>query len=380
MLKKALYNIDHIDDLNREINEKAREGYELLWIGIFMHFGKSEKASKIRYRAEPCGMFNSELAELYTQAGWQVLKYRFRGITVFKTEDPKAEPVLTGEKRAEAVWFGKVKSCILALAVSVLLLYMALMPLQLGMHDGDYSYLFDSFALFETVLFACFAIWCAIQLCMTFMRKASYLSQKKFVKTGRSSEIGSGIIALLIVTAALFAAYNSTLYLWRLPEYLFVLFIIVWMMHHETTMAFMIINFLLAGSCLLVNRFHKEADFQTLTPADYGETAFPDEEEKRYAHNILGTCYEVSCPQKYLIECYETNETISEWIFNREMNRYNSRWAEVDEEEWLADEAAYAEDHKTYLLKYGNTIYRLFDERLQSAESKRNFGRLQKTE
>lgn len=380
MLKKALYNIDHIDDLNREINERAQEGYELLWIGIFMHFGKSEKASKIRYRAEPCGMFNTELPELYTQAGWQVLKYRFRGITVFKTEDPKAEPVLTGEKRAEAVWSGKIKSCILVLAVSVLLLYMALMPLQLGMHDGDYSYLFDSFALFEIVLFACFAIWCAIQLYMAFMRKSSYLKQKEFVKTGRSSEISSGIIALLIVIAALFAAYNSTLYLWQLTEYLFVLFIIVWMMNHETTMAFMIINYLLAGSCLLVNGFHKETDIHVLSPTDYGETAFPDEEEKRYAHNILGTYYEVLCPQKYVIECYETNETISQWIFNREMNRYNSKWTEIEEEEWLADEAAYATDYKTYFLRYDSTIYRLFDDRIQTSDQKRIFGRLQKPE
>ena len=375
MLKKALYNIDHIDDLNRQINEKAQEGFELTWIGIFLHFQKQADAETYRYRPEPCGLFNTELPKAYQEAGWETVKGRFRGITVFKTNHPDAQPVLNGEKRAEAVWGEKVKSRLLSLAVAILLLYMAVMPLQLGMHDGDYSYLFDSFALFETAVFFLNFIVCVISLIMTFMRREAYLKKESFIQKNSSMKYINGILALLMIAAAVIPAYQSTMYLWRLTEYLFALFILVWMMDHETTMAFMIINFLLANNCLLLaNRFHKDPDIHTLSPADYGETAYPGEEEKRYSHNMLGTYYEVSCPEKYVIESYETNEAISQWIFNREMNRYNSKWTEIEEEEWLADGAAYAPDYCTYLLRYDGVVYILFDNSMENANKRKAFG------
>lgn len=98
MLKKALYNIDHIDDLNQEINQTAQEGYELAWIGIFMHFQKHADAETYRYRAEPCGLLNTELLQAYREAGWETVKGRFRGITVFRTNHPDVQPVLAGKK------------------------------------------------------------------------------------------------------------------------------------------------------------------------------------------------------------------------------------------------------------------------------------------
>lgn len=376
MLKKALYDIDHIDDLNREINEKAQEGYELTWIGLFLHFQKQTDAEMYRYRAEPCGLFNTELPKEYKEAGWETVKGRFRGITVFKTNHPDAQPVLYGGKRAEAVWVEKVKSRLLSMAVAILLLYMAIMPLQLGMHDGDYSYLFDSFALFETAVFSLNFIVCVISLIMTFMRRDAYMKKESFIQKNSSIKYINGILALLMIAAAVIPAYQSTMYLWRLTEYLFALFILVWMMDHETTMAFMIINFLLANNCLLLaNRFHKDPDIHTLSPADYGETAYPDEEEIRYAQNILGTYYEVACPEKYAIESIETKGIIIQWIWNREMNRYNSKWLEINEEEWMADGAAYAPDYNLYLLRYGDKVFKLFDDNLGNMDQREAFGK-----
>lgn len=376
MLKKALYNIDHIDDLNQEINQTAQEGYELAWIGIFMHFQKHADAETYRYRAEPCGLLNTELLQAYREAGWERVKGRFRGITVFRTNHPDVQPVLVGKKRAEAVWIEKIKSRVLSLGVAILLLYMAVMPLQIGMHDGDYSYLFDSFALFEMIVFLLNFIVCAILIIYTFMSRNAYIEKERFTQGNSSEKYINGILALIMIATAVYSAYRSTIYLWRFTEYIFVLFILVWMMDHETTITFMIVNFLLANSCLLLtNGFHNDAYIHYLSPADYGETAYPDEEEIRYAQNILGTYYEVACPEKYAIESIEAKGIIIQWIWNREMNRYNSKWLEINEEEWMADGAAYAPDYNLYLLRYGDKVFKLFDDNLGNMDQREAFGK-----
>jgi len=56
------------------------------------------------------------------------------------------------------------------------------------------------------------------------------------------------------------------------------------------------------------------------------------------------------------------------------MNRYNSKWTEIEEEEWLADGAAYAPDYCTYLLSYDGVVYILFDNSMESVNKRKAFG------